>query len=343
MSKKPEFADLFFSKTKDFLDIFLKSQEQRSRDTIKAYRISLSSFYKYVTEVKEMKVMQFCFSDCTYEFVLDYSQYLQETKHLANSSVNQKLAALKSYLKYVADGDIALMQIYMGVQKVPLLKLKKLQKPVLEKDVLKLLLEKPADTEKGRRDKMLLILLFDTAIRASELQMIKICDISLETESPSIFIHGKGKKERCVILNKKTAEHLRQYIIHYHGIPPKSDMPLFYSVIHGKINPISERNIERIVKKYADMIRLERPDIPDSVYPHMLRRSRASGLYRDGVPIEMIAAILGHSSTETTKIYAIPSVEQLRDAIEKGQPDIEKEDPVWKGKETKMREMFGLN
>ena len=66
MSKKPEFADLFFSKTKDFLDIFLKSQEQRSRDTIKAYRISLSSFYKYVTEVKEMIVMQFCFSDCTY-------------------------------------------------------------------------------------------------------------------------------------------------------------------------------------------------------------------------------------------------------------------------------------
>lgn len=43
MSKKPEFADLFFSKTKDFLDFFLESQEQRSRDTIKAYRISLSS------------------------------------------------------------------------------------------------------------------------------------------------------------------------------------------------------------------------------------------------------------------------------------------------------------
>ena len=57
MSKKPEFADLFFSKTKDFLDIFLKSQEQRSRDTIKAYRISLSSFYKYVTEDKTQYIM----------------------------------------------------------------------------------------------------------------------------------------------------------------------------------------------------------------------------------------------------------------------------------------------
>ena len=45
MNKEPKYTNLFFSKTKDFLDIFLKSQEQRSKDTIKAYRISLTSFY----------------------------------------------------------------------------------------------------------------------------------------------------------------------------------------------------------------------------------------------------------------------------------------------------------
>ena len=90
------------------------------------------------------------------------------------------------------------------------------------------------------------------------------------------------------------------------------------------------------------MVRIERPDIPASVYPHMLRRSRASGLYRDGVPIEMVAAILGHESSETTKIYAIPSVEQLREAIEKGQPDLNKKDRLWTDKEAEMRVMFGL-
>ena len=168
---------------------------------------------EYVTTVQGRKVMQFCFSDCTYEFVLSYSQYRQEEKHLANSSVNQRLAALKSYLKYVSDGNVELMQIYMGVQKVPLLKLSKLQRPVLEKDILKLLLEKPADTEKGRRERMILILLFDTSVRASELQAIKISDVSLETELASIMIHGKGKNERSVVLNKKTAEHLKQYIM----------------------------------------------------------------------------------------------------------------------------------
>ena len=214
MSKKPEFADLFFSKTKDFLDIFLKSQEQRSADTIKAYRISLSSFYKYVTEVKEMKVMHFCFSDCTYEFVLSYSQYLQEAQKLANSTVNQRLAALKSYLKYVSDGDIGLMQIYMAVQKVPLLKTPKLQRPVIEKEDLKAFLAEPENTMIGRRDRVLLALLYETAVRVSELTGIVLGDMTLNVKNPSIIIHGKGKKNRSIVLNKKCAGLVKDYVLH---------------------------------------------------------------------------------------------------------------------------------
>ena len=146
MSKKPSFSELFFSKTKDFLDTFLLRQEQRSKDTIKAYRISLTEFYRFVTDQKCLRAMNFKFSDCTYELMLDYSQYLQETKKLANSTVNQRLAAIKSYLKYVSDGDIELMQVYLSVQKVPLLRLPKLQKPVMEKDELEAFFTEPENT-----------------------------------------------------------------------------------------------------------------------------------------------------------------------------------------------------
>jgi integrase/recombinase XerD len=76
MGKTPDFSELFFSKAKDFLDIFLSRQERRSRDTVKAYRISLTCFYEYVTVEKKLKVMYFKFIDCTYEFTLSYSQYL---------------------------------------------------------------------------------------------------------------------------------------------------------------------------------------------------------------------------------------------------------------------------
>ena len=75
----------------------------------------------------------------------------------------------------------------------------------------------------------------------------------------------------------------------------------------------------------------------------MLRRTRATGLYRDGVPLEMVSAILGHSNSETTKIYAIPSVEQMRDALAKGQPDGEAIERLWEGKEDEIRRMFGLD
>lgn len=151
------------------------------------------------------------------------------------------------------------------------------------------------------------------------------------------------KGERSLSLNEQTAKHLREYIRYYHSADLLPDTPLFYTIIHGKMNHMSERNIERIVKKYADITRKDHPDIPDSVYPHMLRRTRASGLYRDGVPIEMISAILGHSSSETTKIYAIPSVEQMRDALKKGQVEVQNQEKLWKGQEDEIRKMFGLN
>ena len=105
---------------------------------------------------------------------------------------------------------------------------------------------------------------------------------------------------------------------------------------------MSERNLERIVKKYGDMAREKVADIPENIYPHMFRRSRASGLYRDGVPLEMIAAILGHANTEVTKIYAIPSPEQLREALEKGW-DQDAAEKKWEGHVDEMRRMFGLN
>lgn len=75
----------------------------------------------------------------------------------------------------------------------------------------------------------------------------------------------------------------------------------------------------------------------------LFRRTRASGLYRDGVPLEMIAAILGHSSSETTRIYAIPSVEQMREALKKGQVTNQTTEKLWEGKDDEIRRMFGLN
>ena len=342
MSSNIPYGELFFSRTKDFLDIFMARQQNNSPQTIKAYRYSLTCFYIYVTEECGFNVLKFRFEDCTYELVLSYSQYLQETRNLSASTVNQRIAALKSYLKYVADGDISLMQVYLAISKVPLLRVPKRQHPVLEKEELQIFLNLPMDSKIGNRDRIILILLFDTAIRADELLNIELGDILLDVNFPSILIHGKGRKERTVSMNDRTAEHLRSYIRHYHSPDAPPGTPLFYTVIHGQMNRMSERNLERIVKKYGDQLRQQCPDAPESLYPHLMRRTRATGMYRDGVPLEMISAILGHSSTETTRIYAIPSPDQLRDAMEKGFPSSSDQEKLWAGRGEEIRRMFGL-
>ena len=126
-----------------------------------------------------------------------------------------------------------------------------------------------------------------------------------------------------VPLSPKMVAQLESYLRNVHKDPNYRDNPLFYSIYKGKIGFMTERNLERIVKKYSQMVQEK---LPDSVYPHMFRRTRATGLYRDGVELEMISRILGHESTETTKKYAIPSVEMMRQAMG---IDDEKEVPQW--------------
>lgn len=167
--------------------------------------------------------------------------------------------------------------------------------------------------------------------------------MNLASEEPYLRIHGKGDKERIVALSKKTVMLLKQYISLYHSGQQILTIPFVYTVIKGKRERMSERNLERIVKKYGDIVRRNKPDIPQKIYPHMLRRTRATGWYRDGVPIETIAVILGHSDTKTTrKSYARPSVEMLRQQMSKGTaPETvinEKEsEPLWKNDEELAR------
>lgn len=342
MSNVP-FEELFFSKTMDFLNIYLIKQAGRSTHTGKAYKNALRQFYEYIHDVKKVSPMAFRFSDCTYQLVLEFSQYMQSELKYKQITVNQKLAAIKSYLKYVSDGDFALVQVYLSVNKVPELPVPKTQGPVMEMDVLSKYLDSPPHTKIGNRDRMILILLFDTAVRVSELVGITLGDIILDVKNPVILIHGKGRKERSLMVSDMASKHLKAYINAYHKECRDPSSPLFYTVIHKKMNPMSIRNVERIVKKYGDMIRSDHPDLPDSIHPHLLRRTRATGLYRDGVPMEIVSTLLGHSTVETTRThYAYPSVGQLRDAVQKGSIQNNDTEELWKGREDELKAKFGL-
>ena len=303
MNKKSVLKEeLFFSMTWDYLNVFLPVQHQDSPKTAKSYEDGLTIFRRYVTDIRSIPMECFRFQDLTYDFVLDYRIYLVEKGYKA-STVNHRLAVISAYMKYAATRRTALYQIYLNISEVPYVTVpSRIREIIEEKDTIKDFLSAPGTSSKGIRDQVILVLLYDTAIRANELIDLDLSDVNIYADEPYIRIRGKGDKERTVALSEKVIPLLKQYLPLYHKDLRKRSTPFIYTVIKGSTGRMSERNVERIVKKYADIIRKENTDLPDSVYPHMLRRTRASGWYRDGVPIETIAVILGHSDAKELSI-----------------------------------------
>ena len=187
---------------------------------------------------------------------------------------------------------------------------------------------------------MILILLYDSAIRVSELLSLNVSSVNLDANIPYLRIYGKGDKERIIAITDKTAGHLKNYLKVYHNMIVPDD-PLIYTVIKGHKDRMSVGNVERIVKKYAAQISSEYPDLPEHCYPHMLRRTRATNLYQDGTELELVSRILGHSTTETTRIYAAPSVDMMRKVMESGNLKSD-EKPLWSDDEAEMARICGL-
>lgn len=345
MKKRILKEELFFSMTWDYLNVFLPVQHRDSPKTAESYADGLTIFRRYVTDIRKIPMEQLRFEDLTYDFMLDYRVYLVEKGYKANT-VNHRLAVVAAYMKYAATRQTALYQIYLNISEVPYVTVpSRIREIIEEKDTLKELLAAPGPSKKGIRDQMILVILYDTAIRADELIGLDLSDVNISADEPYMRVRGKGDKERVVALSEKVVPLIKQYISIYHKDLRKRTTPFIYTVIKGNTNRMSERNVERIVKKYADIVRKDHPDLPKSVYPHMLRRCRASGWYRDGIPIETIAVILGHSDAKTTrKSYASPSVEMLRKQMVSGtdvEPKVTEEKPLWEN-DTELAKLCGI-
>lgn len=339
MSRKNPQKKLFFSKTLEFLEHYLPEQALKSKNTVETYRDALTVFRRYITNTLHLSIRTFGFEDCTHDFLLSYMEFLSK-KGNAETTCNNRLAAIRAYLWYVADSDISLQSVALTASRVPFLKVPKLTREMIAEDDLKALLSAPTDTKIGLRDQMILILLYDSAIRVSELLSLDVSSINLDAEIPYLRIYGKGDKERIVAITDKTASHIRNYLKIYH--PTKDfNSPLIYTVIKGQKDRMSVGNVERIIRKYASKIRSEHPNLPEHCYPHMIRRTRATNLYQDGTELELISRILGHSTTETTRIYAVPSVEMMRKVMESGNMSTD-EKPLWSDDETELARICGL-
>ena len=114
--KKSE-KKLFFSLTYEFLEVYMRIQMLRSPATIESYRDALTVFRRYLRDELHMRVDSFGFADCTRDIVMGFMEHLSAVGNKPGTR-NQRLAAIKSYLWFAAEKDMALQSVAISVGRV---------------------------------------------------------------------------------------------------------------------------------------------------------------------------------------------------------------------------------
>ena len=327
MAKLKNDSTMFYRYCWEFLHVYLPERMGRSQYTVESYIDSLTIFKNFLVEIKHIKIESFKFTDCTIELLFQFMDWLSNNGN-TNSTINHRITGIRGYVYFATTKDVSLNFLYSQLCKIKPLKSKKLEKETVSEKQLALILKQAEDNEKGIRNRVMLLTLYETAMRVSELSSLTLSCLMINRDSPFITVHGKGNKERHIPISDKLAKILSKYIEQYKD---SNSTWLFSSFHRGEQLPLSQRSIQDILSRYSVKARSIDSSIPIKVHPHMLRRSRATDLYQHGLAIELVSSLLGHEHISTSLIYAKPSIAQLRKEIEKSIPeDAYKQQPKWK-------------
>ena len=317
----------------DFLSRYLPDERGASPNTITAYRDTFILLLSFLRDQKGQRVEKLSLQKIKKPIIVEFLNWLQEERKCSVSTRNARLAAIHSFYKYLQYEYPDGLNNYQQILSIRTKNTTKQTMSYLTIDGMKLLLRQPdTTTKKGRRDVVLLSLIYDTGARVQEI--IDLTPASLRLDKPStIKIIGKGNKARLVPMLEAQVELLKQYVKeHYLDKPSANQYPLF---CNSRKEKLSRAGINYIIAKYFKKAKNENQTIlPDKITCHSLRHSKAMHLLQAGVNLIYIRDILGHVSVKTTEVYARADSKHKREALEKAYVDVNPEEkPIWKENE----------
>jgi len=293
---------LFMRQLNAYFEIHLPGNKRLSPDTIAAYADSFAILFQFLQEQKGLPHYLVNYKDFTPAMLDDYVLWMERVKHYSAASKKQRMSAVTSFLKYASRREMAALSALSAAVGTETPRVPRSAFPYFTVEETHILFRLPDLNKKtGRRDMVLLSLLYESAARAQEL--CDLCVGSVRFGAPTkVKLVGKNSKTREVPISDDVARLLRWHL-RQNGLEGKRGHPLFSSQTNEKMTPACIRSL---TEKYVAQAKAAHPKLfPESKYsPHSFRHSKAVHMAESGTQLIYIRNFLGHSSIQSTEIYA---------------------------------------
>lgn len=172
----------FWGFARNYLHEYMPQARNLSPKTIEAYRISLECFVGYLVDEQSVQRKDIGFEHFERKLLKAWLIWMRETKHYQPKTVGLRLTAIKAFLKFAFQEDLRLVALH-EVSKA-------LKVPTAAKKPIEYLQENET-AAKSRRNRMLLILLYECAARISEITALTLGDLTLATRRKDLFLPTK--------------------------------------------------------------------------------------------------------------------------------------------------------
>jgi integrase/recombinase XerD len=314
----------------EFLARFLPGEVGAATNTIMSYRDTFTLLLRYCKVHEDITPEHMTCELLTRDLVERFLAWLEAERGCGPTTRNQRLAAIRSFCRYLQARDVERIGQYQRVLAIPKKKTKTTSPRHLSLDGIRLILDQP-DTSRpaGRRDLAMLALIYDTGARVQEIVDLTLGD--LRTDPPAtVTLTGKGSKTRIVPLMLPTVALVQRYADGAGLTGPASRSRPLFPNRGGK--KMTRSGIAYILDKHVTAARLANAAaLPDTISPHTLRHSKAMHLLQAGVNLVYIRDILGHADLKTTEVYARIDGEMKRRALQNAFTNLTPPDamPLW--------------
>ena len=285
---------------------YLAAERNYSSATIRSYAKDLSMFQEFLEEQNPNASWTAVEAEDVREWVI----YLMDDQKMAATSVNRRLSAMRSFYKYLRRvGRVSINPM----EKVVAPKKKRPLPYYVRESEMDRLLELTAEDRsfKGIRDRLVLMMFYETGIRRAEL--LGMTDASVDLVTKQIKVTGKRNKQRIIPFGEELESEIKAYQIAREETLGQRTFPALFVTEKG--TAMNEKQVSKIVKE-----NLSKVTTIKKRSPHVLRHSFATAMLNNKADLTSIQKLLGHESVSTTEIYTHVSFEELKSEYKNAHP-----------------------